>query len=175
MWGHFRENVSHVDKTTNRSETHMNVWNLEQTTLSEGSFSSRRNFYLHRRSLQSEFKNPKKAVLNFFSSNAVDDGVDCRWEQNVHEPHEGVGVRRYVDVHVVREEGDGTHQVETHHDDQVSAAGVKRLPAVLPGRRRSQYDAQDLHVGEEDERHVHTHKAYDHSEARHSVFIRTAA
>lgn len=71
----------------------------------------------------------------------------------------------------MREEGDAAYQVETQHDDQVSATGVKRLPAVLTCRCCSQNDIQDPHVGEDDERNVYAHKADDDSEAHGAVFL----
>lgn len=150
---------------TNTTYFHRHVWSCL-------SFSSRRNlpYCLH-----SDFKNPEKNIPNFFSSNSVDDGVGRRREQNVNESHEGVGVRRYGDVEVVREERDATHEVETHHGHKVSAARVERLPAFLAVRCRSQNRAQNLHVGEEDERYVHAHEEDDHSESRRSVFLRAAA
>lgn len=137
-------------------------------------FTRRRNLH-HQDFLRSEFEKSIKAVSDFFGPNSIDDGVDGCREQNVHESHEGVDVRWYGDVQVVREECDAAYQVETHHDHQMSPAGVKRLPAVLAGSGRLQDDAQDLHIGEEDEGYVYAYEADDHSEASCATAVGAAA
>ncbi|KAF3848271.1 hypothetical protein F7725_021299 [Dissostichus mawsoni] len=136
--------------------------------------TQRRHLHLHRLEfLRSDFKDLQESVPDLLGADSIDDGVDGGRQQDVHQTHEGVSVGGDVDAG--RQEGDAAHQVEAGHHHQVRPAGVERLPALFSGRRRPQDDAQDLHVGEEDNRGVDAHETDDNGESGRSISLRVAA